>query len=297
MKPSMALRLSGNPSAPTGSLRGIIKGIGEQSDPPRAWMELLEPRQMLTAAPIMAATISLDRHFGHHGYADAALPWHDGRAVFMEALGLAPGGKIYAAATVFSPNEPLNKIVLARFNPDGKPDQTFANQGVLITSVGGGYDEIGSIRVQRDGKLLVIASVNFQEVDLLRYNSDGTPDVSFGANGRAFVAEPRRPGFDYNGDNPLGFYNEVLNGWVQRDGKIVAIYHDVQGLGIVRLNTNGTPDKSFAPGGIRLLSPIPKLNTRDPWFRASGDFNSDMVTDAPMPDGTGVFYFLVTRHS
>src|SRR5437667_11894981 len=123
----------------------------------RLWMEGLEPRWMFSTTPMLMATINVDRHFGHHGYAAAPLPWHDGRAIFMNALALAPGGKIYAAATEDTPAiQSENLIILARFNANGTPDQAFADHGVLITTIGDGGPSIDALHVQRDGKLLAV---------------------------------------------------------------------------------------------------------------------------------------------
>src|SRR5947209_20456891 len=137
MKPPTALCLTGNSSAPNALPPGTSNATRGQWNPPGIWIESLEPRQHLTAGPIMAATINLDRHFGHHGYATATLPWHDGRAIFMNDLEATADGKIYATATMDTATGLTNDVVVGRFNPDGQPDQTFADHGVLIATIDG----------------------------------------------------------------------------------------------------------------------------------------------------------------
>src|SRR5947209_665783 len=88
---------------------------------PRVWMEALEGRVMLDAT---AATVDLDKSFGQAGYAVAPLPWRGGGS-WMDALAMAPGGKIYALAGVEGPDYWAGQYALARFNADGTPDQNF----------------------------------------------------------------------------------------------------------------------------------------------------------------------------
>jgi uncharacterized delta-60 repeat protein len=76
---------------------------------------------------------------------------------------------------------------LARFNPDGTPDDTFGSGGVVVTSL---PDAPGSVALQPDGSILVagkqIPVGPGGNLVVVRFNAaDGSLDTSFGTNGVA----------------------------------------------------------------------------------------------------------------
>jgi uncharacterized delta-60 repeat protein len=127
----------------------------------------------------------------------------------------------------------------------GNLDSTFGAMGVATTHfITGGISTGESVLVQPDGKVVLAAaayvgsSANFA---VARFNSDGTPDTSYGTGGQVVT-----PFFDFNG---TGLSKALL----QPDGKIVAVgnvgntmFADV---GLVRYNPDGSLDSSFGTGG------------------------------------------------
>lgn len=103
-----------------------------------------------------------------------------------------------------------------------------------------------SMALQSDGKILVAGeryTPTGSEFALVRLNSNGTLDNSFGSSGTA----QHPPSFF------SGAYNRANSLLVQSDGKIlVAGYVDTtpRKMAIVRYNSNGTVDTSFGTGGI-----------------------------------------------
>lgn len=76
-----------------------------------------------------------------------------------------------------------NDLLLMRFNSDGSFDTSFDGDGKVITDLGG-IETATSVTVQNDGKIL-LAGTSDGNFALLRYNTDGSLDNSFNANGRA----------------------------------------------------------------------------------------------------------------
>ncbi|MEI7696295.1 MAG: delta-60 repeat domain-containing protein, partial [Chlorobium sp.] len=79
------------------------------------------------------------------------------------------------------------KFTLARYNLDGSLDTSFDGDGKVISSFGCGQ----SLRVQADGKILMVGNVNTatsSNMALLRYNIDGSLDTSFNGNGEVITA-------------------------------------------------------------------------------------------------------------
>jgi uncharacterized delta-60 repeat protein len=77
-------------------------------------------------------------------------------------------------------------IFVARYNPDGSPDQTFDEDGVVITDIA--FRDYGNAVIIDDtGKIMVAGSSQANgsrdDVAVLRYNEDGSLDTSFNSNG------------------------------------------------------------------------------------------------------------------
>ena len=77
-------------------------------------------------------------------------------------------------------------FALARYSPNGSLDKTFAKSGVETSSICDGFSLIGSIAIDRSGKILAGGYSSIGSHDnftLARYNTDGGLDTTFGTNG------------------------------------------------------------------------------------------------------------------
>lgn len=126
---------------------------------------------------------------------------------------------------------------------DGILDVTFGSSGIVQTvSTHEAFDMI----IQPDNKIIVVGSINMgsnnEDIAVVRYNSDGSLDNSFGTNGIVNV--------DFNGGN-----DDASSVALQSDGKIVMVgraqnaSNDNLDIAVIRLNSNGTLDNSFATNG------------------------------------------------
>lgn len=169
---------------------------------------------------------SLDQTFGSGGYAINGL----GTA---NALILQPDGKIVIVGTVLVFREGSD-FVVARFNADGTPDQTFGTGGRITTSFTSGLNSGDRAiwgALQTDGKIVVSGSISGVPSVLIRYNPNGSVDLDFGLDGSVLNT------------NFGATASRVL---VLPDGKIVA------GGGsfvVGRYNTDGHIDHSFGNNG------------------------------------------------
>ncbi len=131
-------------------------------------------------------------------------------------------------------------IAMARYNPDGSLDASFGTGGIVTTDLGG--FEIGNaVALQADGKIVVAGAAGGSGFALVRYNSDGSPDSTFGSGGVAAI-------------NFAGLGDEAESVAIQADGKIVAAGLSNQAstgsdFALARFNANGTLDTSFGSGG------------------------------------------------
>lgn len=160
------------------------------------------------------------------------------------ATAVQKDGKIVTAGATW--NGVDYDFAIARYNTNGKPDSSFNGTGLQITDFGA-IDSAISIVIQADNKIVVAGNsgnVNAHFV-IARYNTNGTIDNTFGANGKQTIE--------------MGFADVFGGMALQADGKIVlagytftdALYTNVY-FAIARLNTDGNLDNSFSGSGKQL---------------------------------------------
>ncbi len=175
---------------------------------------------------------SLDDSFGLGGKVVTPMSVGVGQSVAIQ-----PDGKLVVGGSVPVPLG-SNHFALARYNPNGSLDTTFDEDGILITPIGSDPLKV-SVAIQTDGKILAAGSaagsprVGFA---LNRYNTDGSPDLTFNGDGKAIAV------FD---EAPADGRAIAL----QADGKII-VAGNVQGrFGLARYDTYGSPDTTFDGDG------------------------------------------------
>ncbi|MFN8304698.1 MAG: T9SS type A sorting domain-containing protein [Saprospiraceae bacterium] len=150
-----------------------------------------------------------------------------------------PDGKL-----LFGGGLGADMLGLARWLPDGTPDNSFGDQGTLATTVGALEGlTVYSLAAQNDGKMLVqfeaYNSGNFSyDQYLARFLPDGSPDLSWNSTGLLNLSENQ---------DLLGIYTlEVLpNQKILVGGS----YNYGEKAYIARLMPNGSTDYTFGVSG------------------------------------------------
>lgn len=172
----------------------------------------------------------LDPTFGTNGQGTVVTPL----ANFTHgqgALALQADGKIVMAGTMTDSFNPLNEnLVLARYNSNGTLDTTLGGSGIVITEIG--QNEMGSdVAIQTDGKIILAGksySGTAADILLVRYNSNGSLDTTFGDSGKVI--------------SDLGGSSDSARGVVlQSDGKILAIGSKDGDAVLARYSVSTTP--------------------------------------------------------
>ncbi len=159
---------------------------------------------------------SLDLSFGNNGF--VFVGESDLNRQFSEVL-VQPDGKIVAIGSVGSTNN--TDFAVMRFDSNGAPDSLFGTNGKVITDVSGVFDWAEAGALQPDGKIIVAGySYNSNTNSninpaLVRYNSNGTLDATFGNGGIVSI--------------PAGGYS-LFDVLLLSDGKILS----VNGLRVIR---------------------------------------------------------------
>jgi uncharacterized delta-60 repeat protein len=151
------------------------------------------------------------------------------------AVAIQPDGGIVAVGRAG-----LN-FAVARFNRDGELDRTFGTGGKVVVEIPRAYGPFTGafdVALQPDGKIVVVGG--WSGMALLRFLPDGTPDPSFGQDGR--VTESGVPSV------------AATAVALQLDGKIV-----VSGPRwvLARFLLDGSLDPAFGDGGVQERAPFP----------------------------------------
>jgi uncharacterized delta-60 repeat protein len=129
----------------------------------------------------------------------------------------------------------------------GDLDPTFGTNGIVTTA----NTSANAGALQSDGKIVVAGSIstmqNPEQGGLLRYNTNGTLDSSFGTGGKVVIA----PGTSNAGP--------AFTVAIQTDGKILAAAPDSLRLTVFRFNTNGSLDTTFGNSGAATIQAAGRL--------------------------------------
>jgi uncharacterized delta-60 repeat protein len=162
-----------------------------------------------------------------------------------------PDGKIVVAGFSHPSLSEQNDFNVIRYESNGTLDTSFDSDGMVITAFDSTNDESSILLIQPDNKLIAIGTKRnftsngyfFRDIALSRYNSDGSPDASFGISGKVVSL------FDTNINTPA---HAIL----QADGKIVVAntYYTIPGddlyhYELIRYTTTGSIDTSFGING------------------------------------------------
>lgn len=139
---------------------------------------------------------------------------------------------------------------LARFNPDGSVDSSFADNGLALGNFANGYDSAGGrLAVQADGRILMLGWSRKADIFspkrlvVARFEQDGAADLSFGQQGCVTL--------DNSSFGDLVADSSTVQ--IMEDGRILisATYFDGDTCSAVamRINAQGHLDKSFNKTG------------------------------------------------
>lgn len=184
---------------------------------------------------------SLDHTFGIAGKVTTELGSNKDEG---HSMAIQSDGKIVVAGNVAYGS--TWDFAVVRYNTDGSLDNTFGSGGTVTTDFWSSCDFGKSVAIQSDGKIVVAGMVwtcftsNVVDLALVRYNTDGSLDTTFGIGGKVTS--------DFGGPSDVG--NSIV---IQNDGKIIVAGKSKQGVSydflLARYDSAGNPDSTFGTGG------------------------------------------------
>ncbi len=205
---------------------------------------------ILGTALALAASTTGDAHtryrlatsYGLRGMARDPKPAGEGD---FYAIGQQSTGKIVAGGLLWNPNGSLDSAHLMRFNTNGTVDSTFGTNGVWGTQAGFFVQGVRALKMLSGDKFLALGKTvtgGLATGVLVRYNADGSRDMSFNAGAPVVL--------NASGAN---LYPTSLA--LQSDGGILVAANKYFGgnrdsVFIYRFTANGAVDPSFGANGI-----------------------------------------------
>lgn len=216
---------------------------------------------------------SLDTTFGSGGIVQSAV----GQRAAALAVALQEDGRIVAAG--YSYNGSGNDFLLIRFHGNGTLDSTFGSGGIVTTRTTAYLitgSEVSSVAIQTDGRI-VAAGGSY----LIRYNSDGSLDSTFGIDGKVVTGS---------------YYEQTSGVTIESGNKILAAGTSYDGIGsydfaLTRYNNDGSLDITFADSG-RAVTAVRSLYPLSPATVAL-----DPVTGRIVAAGFSRYQSVITRHN
>lgn len=184
------------------------------------------------------------RRYNSDGSLDAAFNTNvtvDPQEGAANSVAIQTDGKIVVAG--HNGNSADLDFKILRLNANGTLDTSFDGDGIVVTPVGSGYDVAFSVAIQTDGRIVVGGRTDVMGISrwtLVRYNTNGSLDTSFDADG---IVNSTFEGNSTTDSIAL-----------QADGKIVTARNTISGpfrvLVVERYNSNGSLDPTFDLDGI-----------------------------------------------
>lgn len=187
---------------------------------------------------------SLDAGFGTGGIVTTSVGSNDD---FAYAVAIQTDGRIVVAGS--SNNGGNDSFAIVRFTVAGVLDTTFNITGKVTTSIGTGNSAANGVAIQTDQRI-VAAGYAFNGTNndfaVARYNSNGTPDGTFGTAGISRTSV----GTGASAAQAIAIQ--------PTDQRIVVAGQAVVGgsndFAVVRYNVSGATDGGFGVGGITTTS-------------------------------------------
>ncbi len=187
---------------------------------------------------------TLDNNFGNNGSTTFSYSSLDDYGV---GIVIQNDGKMLIAGTTYDSTKGNQSAILIRYNNNGTLDNTFGNNGFVVTSINNYNNICTSIALQSDGNILLggytetCAGGYTQEMFVIRYQNNGTLDLTFNSNGIALS--------NYNAFGVKG--SSIV---IQSDDKIIiggnSVSNSNVNFAITRFNTNGSLDNTFSHDGM-----------------------------------------------
>jgi uncharacterized delta-60 repeat protein len=161
------------------------------------------------------------------------------------AVGIDIAGRIILGGAASFTGSSASTFAAVRINPSGSLDKTYSGDGKATAQVGDLSNSVSAALVDPSGNVIDGATTYDVGAALVRFNTSGSLDSTFGSKGIVL-------------DNPNGKLGQFTAVAVQSDGKILAAGSTPNINGqtdvlLARFNADGSDDKTFGGGDGRVV--------------------------------------------
>lgn len=180
---------------------------------------------------------SLDTSFGNGGVVVTDFDSNNDEGY---AIAIQSDGKIIVAGCAYNVENSNPDFALVRYNPDGSLDTSFGSGGKVTTNFDStiGIDCAYAMKIDQNGKIVVVGTRRNEKFAVVRYNTDGSPDTSFGGTGYIVT------------DIPLTSPDIAYSLTFDATNRIIVAGYSGNDFCIVRYAEDGNLDNTFGSGGI-----------------------------------------------
>jgi uncharacterized delta-60 repeat protein len=240
--PDMSFSGDGKVVTPLGAANDKANAVAIQADGKivvAGWSVNYTPNTNVDIAVVRYNTDgTLDNTWGGTGIVTTDVGGFD-RAL---AVVIQPDGKILVGG--YSDGSTTNDFCVVRYNTDGTLDLGFDTDGIVVNDLGiGADDQVYAMALQSDGKIVVTGytnAVNFADIALMRYNTNGSVDNTFDTDGIVILSTAGSEEY------PTGLA-------IQSDGNIVVVgkrsISNTSDILLLRFTTTGAADNTFGTNG------------------------------------------------
>jgi uncharacterized delta-60 repeat protein len=168
----------------------------------------------------------IDTNFGTNGV--TRIDGGGGGPDYGTAMAIQPDGKILAAGSIVPSGSSYSNFGVVRLDAGGLPDANFGTGGIAHYNMGpslSNNDYATAIAQQSDGKIVVAGAAfategmfTYRRFGLLRFDSEGDLDATFGSAGSVIAPSPVAGGGDY-----LTAIARLPNGALPADDSITVV--------------------------------------------------------------------------
>jgi uncharacterized delta-60 repeat protein len=182
------------------------------------------------------------------------------------AVAVQSNGNIVVAGTASPGIDQADVFAIARFTPNGQLDTSFGNDGLVTTDISGVFPALSAVIVQSNGQIVVggasASGIRHQPINtvLVRYNSNGTLDTTFGAGG--IVQEPTTVG------EPLALAQLSNGDYLAVSGNPLSPETGV----VVEFSSTGVLQSTVTPAPVVASSPSTPDLVNPVIFQPNGDY-------------------------
>lgn len=223
---------------------------------------------------------SLDTSFGSGGVVVTDFDSNNDEGY---AIAIQSDGKIIVAGCAFG--GATYDFALVRYNPDGSLDESFGSGGKVTTNFDSnlGVDCAYAMKIDQYGKIVVVGKRDNQNFAVVRYNTNGSLDNSFGGTGYVIT--------DIIGTSPDIAYSLAFDA----NNKIIVAGYSGNDFCVVRYEEDGNLHSTFGTNGIATFD----LSTNSDYGRAvaiqqdgnilvGGDSDKKFALIRSLSDGSGL---------